>query len=210
MRVIVFLKFLCLLSFLSCKDGVVVHEVNSDIISVDSIFNEKGGLLEVRTTKNDTISMLALYYPDRQRLRKIIKYLAVDTGMYPNQFLIFGENGDTLNSESLYYDIYCVKDTVSFTGEYEFKIILSGHIYDSARIYMCNYDLNFTLDSLSSKCDIFQMDNMRITLSTKPKTKGWNYVRAKIDNYQNYELGNGADSSVYISTYVLDSFYVLP
>jgi len=195
---------------ISCSQGSRHRTLSNSANSVkqDSIFSQNK-LTQIRVFQNDKINEIQFFHEDGS-LRKVVKYMYINNDPTPNQFIVFGKEGDTLKRKSLYYDLYCIKDTLEVGEKYQFKIILTGHVFDSAMFYLCNYNKNFVLDTAHTECSLFSMDKQPLsaTVAVVKYTKGWNYIRGRIDNYQNYNDQSGMERNTHASVYFIDSFYV--
>lgn len=155
------------------------------------------------------------YYRLNGSLEKIIEYIPFrDTvADRPNQMFKIGMNGDTLlNGQSLFYEYWFVKDTIKMNKEeYQFKIVLKGHIFNNALLRVCDFDERFNLPS-DGHCDEIPFDKgfTVITALTPNKYKvGKNTLRGEIINYDEFKTPDGKDTGKSISIYFSHDFYVI-
>jgi hypothetical protein len=206
---VILISFLLVL-FSACSTELRNQVSSNHLTSIkyDSIFNQDK-LVQIRVFKNDKINEIR-FFGMNNILRKVIKYIRVNDSILPNQFILLDENGDTIKNQSLYYDLYCINDTIANNEKYKFKVILSGHVFDSAAFYLCNYSDKFILDSANAQCSVFSMNKVPLcaTVADVNTVKGWNYIRGRIDNYKNYNDLSGKEKNTHVSIYFIDSFYV--
>lgn len=188
--------------FSSCFDKSENKNSNKlvSLITKDTIFYPNKNIERIEV--HNSGKLLYIDYYDSGKLSKTINYIHVNDKIQPNEFYFYGKNGDTLKSQSLYHVFYYVKDTISDTEKFKFKVVLEGHVFDSAYLALSDVNSNIALDSLP----VIKMQNLESPgLSIPGKSKGWNVIRGRIDNYKDSSKNN---FKTWAQIYFVDSFYV--
>lgn len=213
-KVLSFCNIMLVMFLLSCADSNeaeqnAVNKTEGDpLVKNDTIFDLKGNIHLIRTWHNNALTCVTFY--ENNTLDKIVKYFQVKNESIPNQMIRFDSAGDTLKHESLYYLLYCNKDSVEIGEDYIFQVVLEGHTLDSSRFYICNYDESFSnLDQVSCN-EYYMVNHSSPNIRVKRKKIGWNYVRGKIVNFKDFVDSMGNERNKFAEVFFVDSFYVIP
>lgn len=152
------------------------------------------------------------YFDTLGRIEKIVEFIAYkDTSIgRPNQIIKIASNGDTVLSQSLFYEYWYVRDTLeNVNQEYVFRVILPGHIFDKASLEVCDYDEYYN-QLPNAICTVGEMNDFKITVAL-PKDKikkGINVIRGAVVNYREFKNKDGKDTVNSVRLYFSKQFFV--
>ena len=150
------------------------------------------------------------YFDSTGHLDKIVEFLPFkdSANSRANQIIRFDVKGDTVKENSLFYEYYYVSDTIKLGDLYEFKIVLTGHIFNHAFVKFCDFDDRFNLLS-EENCNTANMPNLEIHLKYKRYKLGENYLRGVIVNYNQDETSKEPKVGKYVEVYFSRRFFVV-
>ena len=166
------------------EDGKVfeiAYYINGNLNGISYLFNRKGVLTDQIRLINGKRSGFSYEFNDNGNLTKVREYIIIKDESELNQLLSFDNEGYLINNFSRFLQISTSMDSIQWGNEYQMEINFTK-LYKQAKIYIGDYDLDFTCHNCKS--DTFEVTSLPYKIKIKSHKIGRNEIKGIVDVYQ--------------------------